>query len=266
MGVRGMLYLELTAKCANRDLHSGNWGGPIPDAVWQMVELLSTLRESKTGRILLEGFYDKVRLPTEDERNAVRVIPLNRTRVARQLGLDKNDLPSSEEFYERLMFQPTLNICGFSSGYVGMGMKTIIPSIATVKIDFRLVADQSPEEVFDKLIRHIKGQTRYVTVRKLDQTKPSRTPINNRYTKSIVEAVRQATGEEPLIIPSAGGTLPLHVFTRTLDLPAITVPYANFDEMNHAPNENLVISNFVEGVKCCAAVLDRLSLRASSVD
>ena len=259
MGVRGMLYLELTAKCANRDLHSGNWGGPIPDAVWQTVELLSTLRDPKTGRVLLDGFYDKVLPITEDERRALRLIPLDRAKVARELGLDKNELPSIEEFYERLMFRPTLNICGFSSGYVGMGMKTIIPSTAKVKMDFRLVAEQNPQEIFEKLVRHIEGQTRHVTVKALDQTKPSRTPITNQYTKPIIEAVRQAVGEEPLLFPVLGGTLPDYVFTQILGLPSIMVPYANFDEMNHAPNENLAIANFVMGIKCCAAVLNQLS-------
>jgi len=259
LGVRGILYVELTATGANRDLHSGNWGGPIPNPAWLILDLLQTMKDPSTGRILIDGFYDKIRSPTEDERNALRRIPLDRRKVAKDIGLREDQLPSAEEFYERLMFHPTLNICGFASGYMGKGSKTIVPSSATVKMDMRLVADQNPDDIFRKFLMHVKQQSQEIEVKHLGQMRPSRTPLDSKFAKPIIESVKQATEEDPLVFPSLGGSLPDYVFTGILGVPSIMVPYANIDENNHAPNENLAVKNFVRGVKCFATVLDRLS-------
>lgn len=258
LGVRGILYVELSTTGANRDLHSGNWGGPIPNPVWRILDLLQTMKDPATGRILIDGFYDNIRPPTEEERNALHRIPLDKARVAKDLGLREELLPSAEEFYERLMFQPTLNICGFASGYMGKGSKTIVPSTAMVKMDMRLVAEQNPDDIFKKLLRHVKQQSQDVEVEHLGQMRPSRTPLNNRFTKPIVESVKQATGEDPLVFPSLGGSLPDYVFTGILGIPSIMVPYANIDENNHAPNENLAIDKFVKGIRCLATLLNQL--------
>lgn len=259
MGVRGILYVELTTKGPNKDLHSGNWGGPIPNPAWRIVDLLSTMKENKTGKILIKGFYDKVRPPTQEERQALRSIPLNRKKIADELGLDEKRLPKAEEFYERLMFRPTLNICGFSSGYTGRGMKTVLPSTATVKMDMRLVSSQDPDDIFAKFCKHVKRFAPEVEVRKLGQMRPSRTPLSNRYVRPIIEAVREGTGQNPVVFPSLGGSMPDYVFTGVLGVPSIMVPYANFDESNHAPNENFAIEYFMKGIKCCASVLSHLS-------
>jgi len=262
LGVRGILYVELTMRGARRDLHSGNWGGPAPSAAWRMIELLNTMKDAKTGRILIEGFYDAIRQPTEAERRALRAIPFERKKVAEELGVSESELPEAEEFYEMLMFRPTLNICGMMSGYTGQGMKTVIPSRASVKIDMRLVTDQDPDDIFDKFLKHVKRHAPDVDVVKLGQMHPARTPLENKYTSIVVEAVKDATQKDPIIFPSAGGSLPLSAFTDTLKAPTVMVPYANFDESNHAPNENLKIENFVKGIRCCAALLDKLSKRA----
>jgi acetylornithine deacetylase/succinyl-diaminopimelate desuccinylase-like protein len=259
MGVRGILYVELTTKEPNRDLHSGNWGGPIQNPAWRIVDLLSTMKEPKTGKILIQGFYDKIRPPTKEERKALRSIPLNRKKIADDLGIDEKRLPKAEKFYERLMFQPTLNICGFSSGYTGRGMKTVLPSTATIKMDMRLVSNQDPDDIFAKLSRHVKKVAPEVQVRKLGQMRPSRTALDNRYVKPVIEAVKAGTGEDPVVFPSLGGSMPDYVFTGILSVPSIMVPYANFDESNHAPNENFSIEYFMKGIRCCAAVLSHLS-------
>jgi acetylornithine deacetylase/succinyl-diaminopimelate desuccinylase-like protein len=217
------------------------------------------MKNPDTGRILIKGFYDKVRPPTKEERKALRGIPLNKKRVAQELGMDEKQLPKAEEFYEKLMFQPTLNICGFLSGYTGTGTKTVLPSTATIKMDMRLVADQDPDDISVKFRKHVKKHAPNVEVRKLGQMRPSRTPLSNRYVKPITEAVKEGTGQDPIIFPSLGGSLPDYVFTETLGVPSIMVPYANFDESNHAPNENFAIEYFVRGIRCCAAMLNRLS-------
>ncbi len=259
LGVRGILYLEFTAKGASRDLHSGNWGGLIVNPALRLIDLITTMREPFSGKMLIEGFYDNIRKPTEEEKKILESIPLDREGVAKDLGLDPSQIPSSIEFYTKLMFQPTFNICGFISGYTGKGMKTIIPSTATLKMDMRLVVDQDPDDIFKKVQQHVKKYAPDVQVKKLGQMRPSRTPVENKFVKTVYSAVEQATGLTPLIYPSLGGSLPDYVFTGILGIPSIMVPYANIDESNHAPNENLAIPLFIRGVKCFSTLLATLS-------
>jgi acetylornithine deacetylase/succinyl-diaminopimelate desuccinylase-like protein len=157
------------------------------------------------------------------------------------------------------MFYPTLNIQGFTSGYGGAGMKTIIPSKAICKIDMRLVVDQRADDVFEKFSRHVRDHAPQVQVRRLGSMEPSRTPVSEPYVRIVAGAVEQATGERPLIQPGAGGSLPDYAFTEELGLPLVKVPYANADEANHAPNENFELARFYGGVKIAASVMEALA-------
>jgi len=257
-GVRGLLYVELTARGAERDLHSGNWGGPSPNPAWELVRLLGTMKGPE-GRITIAGFYDSVRMPTKQEKAAFGRIPLNKTSVARSLGLRLSQIPDPEVFYRKLMAEPTLNIAGIYGGYTGKGSKTVIPSSASVKMDMRLVPDQHPDDIFRKFQAHVKLHAPGIEVKRMSSTPTSRTPLTSQFAKPIREAVKDATGMEPVVYPSLGATLPDYVFTTVLGIPSIIVPYANIDESNHAPNENIKIENFVRGMKCCAAVMENLS-------
>ena len=161
------------------------------------------------------------------------------------------------------MFHPTLNIAGFTSGYGGQGTKTIIPSKAIVKIDMRLVVDQSADDIWEKFQRHVKQHAPNVIARRLGSMEPSRTPVAEPYVQVIARAVERATGERPYISPSSGGSLPDYAFTRDLGLPLVKVPYANVDEANHAPNENLELSRFYDGIKISAYVYEALARERS---
>ncbi len=258
LGVRGILYVELQARGARSDLHSGNRGGVVPNPAWELVQLLASMRD-REGRVLIEGFYDAVRPPTGADLAAVAGLPLDLEAVLRDLGTTRLPPPEGVGYYERLMFRPTLNICGFHSGYGGAGKKTIIPAAALAKVDMRLVPDQDPDDVFDKFVRHVARRAPDVKVERLGSMRPSRTPIENPYTEAVVQAVTHACGEAPLVVPSLGGSLPNYVFTEILGRPCLTVPYANPDESNHAPNENLEIGRYIQGIKTCAAVLHSLA-------
>ena len=225
---------------------------------WELVHLLGTMKD-ESGKVLVEGFHEKVAQPTEEMRRLLALIPLRREEIAMDLGLPLSEIPEAEEFYRKLMTQPTMNICGLSSGYTGKGMKTVLPSTASVKLDMRLVPDQEPDEIFTKIENHIKSYGKNIEVTRLGSMRPSRTPIENPFTAPMVEAVRDATKMEPIIYPSLGASLPDYVFTHVLGIPSILVPYANADESNHAPNENIRVENFMLGVKCCASVLQRIS-------
>ncbi|MCL4424947.1 MAG: M20/M25/M40 family metallo-hydrolase [Firmicutes bacterium] len=260
-GARGLLYVELTATGAKHDLHSGNKGGIAPNPAWELVNLLSTMRD-RDGNVTIDGFYDDVRPPTNYERQLLAALPLDEEEIKRDLGISQLPGPGDISFYERLMFRPTLNIAGFASGYGGAGSKTIIPARGVVKMDMRLVADQDPDDIYEKFVRHVKRQAPGIEVRRLGRTPPSKTSPELPVSRLVVAAVGEARGETPVVAPTLGGTLPDYVFTKILGLPSVGVPYANPDERNHAPNENLVLENFYAGIRTSAFALERMQALA----
>jgi acetylornithine deacetylase/succinyl-diaminopimelate desuccinylase-like protein len=259
LGVRGILYVELRARGANTDVHSGNRGGVVLNPAWTLVDLLHSLR-TPDGRVAIEGFYDDVRPIGPLERDALDHLPVDLDAFLRGYELPALPPPPEWSFFERLLLQPTLNISGFSSGYAGAGMKTIIPATASVKLDMRLVADQHPDHVFACLVKHVQSRAPDVEVVRIGSMEPSRTALDHPFVAAVAEAVAAAhEGQPPLIVPALGGSLPDYVFTRILGLPSLLVPYANPDQRNHAPNENFTIERFGRGIKTFAAVLDRLA-------
>jgi acetylornithine deacetylase/succinyl-diaminopimelate desuccinylase-like protein len=253
-GVRGVLSFEMRARGANRDLHSGNWGGIAPNPLWTLVHLLATMKDEH-GHVTIEGFYDNVLPPTELEREALAKLPVDVERVKQSLGLRQLDQPLGRGFYERLSFWPTFTINGLHGGYAGPGSKTVLPHEAFARCDIRLVEAQTADEIFAKVVAHVQRVAPDVMVIRQGSMEPSKTPLDSLYTAPIRRAIVAAQGREPLLVPALGGSLPDYVFTRTSGIPAFTVPYANADEANHAPNENLEIERFFLGIRTGAAML-----------
>ncbi|MEZ4736822.1 MAG: M20/M25/M40 family metallo-hydrolase [Caldilineaceae bacterium] len=253
-GVRGVLSFELRARGANTDLHSGNWGGVVPNPIWTLIHLLATMKNAQ-GQITIDGFYDDVLPPTSLEQQALDALPLDQARIMQELALTNLDAPADRPFFERLMFYPTFTINGFHGGYGGPGSKTVLPHEAFVKCDIRLVEAMTLEETLAKVKAHVARHAPAVEVIYQGGMEPSKAPIESPYTEPIRQALRAGQGEEPLLIPSAGGSLPDYVFTKILGVPAFGTPYANPDERNHAPNENMEVERFIKGIKTGAALL-----------
>ncbi len=256
-GVRGVASFELRARGAKSDLHSGNWGGVVPNPLWTLVHLLGTMKNSQ-GQITIEGFYDNVRAPSEQERIALANLPLDVEAIKHDLGLTCFDAPSDRPFYDRLAFWPTLTINGLHGGYAGSGSKTVLPHEAVAKCDVRLVEAQSVAEIGAKIEAHVKRFASDVEFIWHGGMEPSKTSLDSPFAEPIRQGIVAARGEEALLVPAMGGSLPNYVFTKTLGAPAFVVPYANADEANHAPNENIEIDCFVKGIKTGAAMLMRL--------
>lgn len=258
LGVRGVLSVELIAKGADRDHHSGNYGNIAPNPAWKLIELLRTMRD-EDGRVLIEGFYDHIVEPTELEKKLLGQLPFEPDQIREQVGAPNLALPLDGESFHRLTsMEPTFNICGFHSGYTGEGMKTIIPSAACVKMDMRLVIEQEPDDVFHKFCAHVQKHAADIEVKRLGGMLPSRTAADLNVVREIVGAVRCAFEQEPVILPSVGGSLPDYVWTKILGVPSVIVPYANTDEANHAPNENMKIDYFLKGIACTCEVIRKL--------
>lgn len=257
LGVRGLVYVELIAKGAKWDNHSGNKGNIAPNPAWKLIELLHTMRDPE-GRVLIDGFYDNIRVPSKKEIELIQSLPFDKETIATQIGYDNFNM-DGEEYYRKLTLEPTFNIAGFSSGYSGEGSKTIIPASATLKMDMRLIVDQDPEDIFEKFSAHVKKFAPDVEVKSLGSMKPSRTPADLHIVDVVTAAVRKAFRQEPVLQPSLGGSLPDYVWTEVLGAPSIIIPYANFDEANHSPNENMGIDDFINGIKCTCYVIDEIA-------
>ena len=256
-GVRGVASFDLVAKGASRDVHSGNFGGVVPNPIWTLVQLLATMKDPE-GHITIEGLTETIMPATNLEREAVARLPNDEEAVKIDLNLTELDGPKDRPYWDRLMFHPTLTINGFNGGYDGPGSKTVLPNAATAKCDVRLVEPLTPDYVFDRIEAHVVHHAPDVKVVRQNGMLPSKTPLDNPYAKLIARAIKLARGVDPLIYPTVGGSLPDYVFTKILNKPAFVVPYANADEANHAPNENLEVVRFIDGVKIGAALLNEL--------
>jgi acetylornithine deacetylase/succinyl-diaminopimelate desuccinylase-like protein len=256
-GVRGVASFELRAKHANRDVHSGNFGGVVPNPIWTLVHLLGTMKNA-AGEITIDGLYDRVVPPTDRERAAAAEIPLDPEELKAELGLTRFDAPAERSVAERLMFHSTLTINGFHGGYGGPGKKTVLPNEAFVKCDIRLVEAQTPQDVLAKVEAHVKRHAPEIEFISYGGMLPSKTSLDQPFSNAIRRAVVTAQGVEPLLYPCMGGSLPDYAFTKVLGIPAFVVPYANADEANHAPNENLKLECFINGIRMGAALLDEI--------
>ncbi|MFK4808719.1 M20/M25/M40 family metallo-hydrolase [Devosia sp. ZW T5_3] len=256
-GVRGMTSFELRVRTAARDAHSGNYGGVMPNAIWTLVHLLSTMK-TPDGRITIEGLHDQIIPPTAAEIAATKILPLDLPGYMADMGLARLDEPADRPFWDRLMFHPTLTINGLHGGYGGQGTKSVLPAEAVAKCDIRLVDAMTPEHIQACVRAHVAKHAPEVEVITYGSMLPSKTPLDDPWGVLIQEAIFEARGEAPLVYPCAGGSLPDYVFTKVLGVPAYVMPYANADEANHAPNENMEISLFLKGIRTGAALLDRL--------
>lgn len=258
-GNRGNCHIEINHQEANRDLHSGQFGGPVPNPNWRMIEFLGTLRNAD-GRVAIEGFYDDVVPPTPVEKEAMERIPLNVSETLRQLGLRHFAGPKEMSYWEKIMFQPTLEICGYTSGYGGKGTKTVLPCKTNVKISLRLVKNQGCRDILEKFKKHMeKHGFADFDVQYAYGYQPSKTPIDHPMSQAIIRSVKKAFEKDPIIYPVTGGSNPSSILTDVIGVPVVKVPYASHDECNHAPNENLVIDLFLKGIKCSATVFYELS-------
>ncbi|MFC3320570.1 M20/M25/M40 family metallo-hydrolase [Mesorhizobium cantuariense] len=180
-GSRGVVSFELRCRHACRDLHSGNFGGVVPNPIWTLVHLLGTLKNAD-GEISIDGFHEDIEPPSREELAAVERLPLDLEAVMRSLDISGFDAPDERPFYERLCFQPTLTINGFHGGYGGPGSKTVLPSEAFVKCDVRLVEAQDPQDILRKIAAHVEKFAPDVEFIALESMCPSKTPIASCFT------------------------------------------------------------------------------------
>ena len=189
--MKGILYLELEARSANRDSHS-SWGTVVCNPAWRLVWALSTLKDWNEN-ILIPGFYDDVNPPSSLDLDAISRMPNEDEELRQSLELEgflKG--VTGHEFLSRHLFEPTCTIDGIESGYTGPGMKTVLPHWAKAKIDFRLVPNQRHEDILDKLRKHLdsNGFTD-VRINYSDGENAGRTSIDHPWIKLVTDAAQE---------------------------------------------------------------------------
>ena len=168
-------------------------------------------------------------------------------------------MPPERDYYERLCFRPTLTINGLHGGYGGPGAKTVLPHEAIAKCDIRLVEAQDTADILRKVEAHVRRHAPEVKfVAHGSGMQPSKTPLTAAHAAPMRRAVLAAHGVEPLLYPAGFGSLPGYAFTKILGIEAFVTPYGNADEANHAPNENLTLDCFHNGIRTGAALLSEL--------
>jgi acetylornithine deacetylase/succinyl-diaminopimelate desuccinylase-like protein len=250
-------------------MHSGNFGGIQPNPVWGLISLLQTMRDEE-GRCLIEGFYDDVFTPEPAALEAAKQLKslYDPEVYKKQLGISYFGGEQDQPLVHRVMFRPTLNIRGFQSGSVREQARTIIPKDAIAELDIRLVPYQTPEKI-EKVFRAHLDKLRHYSenwAAILDRCKlsfdgsfyPMYTSLDTPWTKILEESLREGFGQEPLKIPLAGGSLPLYSLYEVVEKPLYVLPYAQPDENNHAPNENMMVDWFVKGVRTSIILLEKL--------
>ncbi len=257
-GNRGILSFEIHCRTARTDLHSGNFGGPVPAATNELVTALSSMRADDGDAITVDRFHDGIDV-TEADRELVAAIPDDSDAIRDELDVSRfaGDAP----YYEQLLTRPTMTINGVTGGYRGEGTKTIIPAAASAKLDCRLVPGQDPDAVFEAIQRHLSAVAPDLDVTKQSTFPPMKTPVDTPVGAVIGDALESVWDETPVELPVLGGSLPAAYFrdvSALADVPILIVPYANHDQGNHSPNEHLDLTCFENGIRTSAAVIRRL--------
>ncbi|MBA4039010.1 MAG: hypothetical protein C0468_01540 [Planctomyces sp.] len=261
-GVRGLAYTEVTLHGPNQDLHSGLWGGRTLNPNAELVKVLSELWD-KELRVTIPGFYDQVRPLTEAERAAWAGLSTDSAGALRQIGLppeaDRGEAGFSA--VEREWGRPTAEINGIYGGYTGAGAKTVIPSHATAKVSFRLVADQSPALVRDAFFEWLRARTPPGFRWEFQDhgTGPGVTvPTDSVHLRVARAALLAATGKEPALIKS-GGSIPVAGLLKAeLGIDTVFMGFGLDDDRVHSPNEKFEIECYRTGVRAHAALIDAL--------
>ncbi len=273
LGVRGVTGLELTVYGPTRPLHSGHYGNWAPNPGAMIANLIASMRDDD-GRIRIAHYYDDVRPISAAERRAISAIPPVDVELRRSLGLVHTEAKDAQ-LAERIML-PALNVRGIQVGAVGDLAANVISTEARASFDFRLVPNQKPERVRDLVNAHIRGQGYFVTADSVTMAvrlahpkvarmrwstggyAASRAPIDQEFARAVVRAVGDGLGKAPLLMPTMGGSGPLYLFEKVLHTQVIVLPIANFDDNQHAANENLRIQNLWDGIEVYAGLIGRL--------
>ncbi len=258
-GARGVTEAEMTVYGPTHPLHSGHYGNWAPNPIVALSHLIDSMRDTE-GKILIPHFYDNVVPLTSAERDALAAIPNPDEELEREFSLGRTE--GGGKTLNELILMPAVNLRGISGGHVGAAAANAIPTEAQASIDFRLVPNETPENVRRLVETHIAAQGFFIVhgapdgatlrahpnVIRLDWGNgypPSRTAMDAPFGRRVAAVMREALGQNPYLVPSLGGSVPMYLFARS-GSPVVGLPIVNHDDNQHAANENLCFFNVWE--------------------
>ena len=255
VAIRGMAWIDVRVRSARADLHSGVYGGTVPNALHAAAELIAGLH-GRDGRVLVEGFYSRVREVDPAERRTWAALPTSSDSLRREAGVDALRGEAGFTPLERLWARPSLDVHGFWGGFTGDGIKTVIPAEARFQLSCRLVADQRPEEIVDLLEAHLVGSApdgcSVEVISSLAGASPVTTPHDHPAVTAALEALRTAYGTEPVLF-RAGWSVPVvEILDRVLGIDSLMLGFALATDNAHAPDEHIRLENFDRGLETMA--------------
>ena len=269
-GVRGDTNVDITVYAAKRPLHSGHYGNWSPNPAMIMARLLASMKD-ETGKVTIEGWYDDVSPLGEAELRAIAEAPHHDEQLKLELGFARAE--GKGQTLLQLLNQPSLNINGMQSGDVGSLARNIIPNTASTVLDLRMVSGNDYLSQVGRLISHIRRQGFLVVdkdptdeerrtnpfiakvVHRSGGYNAARTRMDLPISLRVIDAVQSTTTDRIVRLPTSGGSLPLSIITENLKTVTITVPIANYDNNQHAENENLRLKNLWDGIEIYAALM-----------
>jgi acetylornithine deacetylase/succinyl-diaminopimelate desuccinylase-like protein len=269
-GARGIATVTLTAYGPRSAQHSGHYGNYVPNPAFHLARILAAMKDAD-GRVLLPGFYDGIEID-DALLDQLAAVPDDEAAIRSAIGIADADKVAGS--LQQALQYPSLNIRGLSSGWVGRESRTIIPATATAELDLRLVKESDPERLIGLVRSHVEEMGYHVIDHEPTDAERREYEGLVRFESAFSYAafrsafddppgqmaragMRNLYGEEPILIRTMGGSIPIAPFVDTLGIPAAIVPTVNIDNNQHSPNENLRLGNFIEGISILASVLSR---------
>lgn len=257
-GVKGLLYIEMRVRTASVDAHSGE-AAIVPNPAWRLVQALATIKDGN-DKILIDGFYDKVKPLSQADLDILDEDPFDEEMFKAAHGIQSfvNDL-TGKELLIKHYYTPTANIAGICAGYTGEGSKTVIPAEAFVKMDFRLVPDQDPEEILQLLRAHL-DRHGFTDIELICHSgaRAFRSDPDSIYGRAVVSALKKLFGDA-IVHHTLTGTSPMPVFCAADNIPVASFGGTSTGSNIHAPNEYIYVDSFVDEIKMIAAVMQEIA-------
>ncbi|MDO8996297.1 MAG: dipeptidase [Sediminibacterium sp.] len=251
IGVRGLSYIEVEITAANRDLHSGVYGGAVANPITILAQMIASCHD-ENNHITIPGFYDDVVEATPAEREKMAKAPFDELAYKTDLGITELWGEKGFTTNERTGIRPTLEVNGIWGGYTGEGAKTVLPSKATAKISCRLVPNQSSSIITKKVLDYFHSiAPAGVTVKAAEHHggEPYMTPIDSIEYKAAAKAVETCFGKEPIPV-RGGGSIPIcALFEKELGLKIVFLGFGLDSDNLHSPNEKYNLENYYKGIE-----------------
>jgi acetylornithine deacetylase/succinyl-diaminopimelate desuccinylase-like protein len=268
-GARGYLLLDVTVYGPKVPLHSGHYGNWAPNPGLRLARLLASMKDAH-GEVLVKGFYDGIGPLPPEEQAMLDAVPDDSERLMRMFGFAQPERPGLS--LQRALQLPSLNVRGLSSAYAGGEARSIVPDRALASLDVRLVKETPAPAMAEKIRAHVRAQGFHVVESEPDDETRARHPAIAKLVmrgaaeayrtspllpecQAVAQAVASQFGEPPVLLRTSGGTVPIAPLIDALGFPAIALPTVNFDNNQHAENENLRLGHLFTGIQTIASVL-----------